>query len=464
MKKYLLIFVTTILLALSLSACGDNGSVEAPPATDMGDVGEDGNGIPMAPPGSEDGNGDGLDQSEQFFVVISINPEFKLHLNRNMEIIEVECLNQDAESLYPQMNLIGKTYEDGLEEILTKAIQNNYLSNNGKIQVNVKRSGGEFEQQERDYFDSMNQSTLDKVRQTSGLAINFVSQVTFDAEDYIIEEYNADGYLVHFAYIHGDGNLDHEYSRKYLSYSPLTYEETYHQPQEGTKVYTLTCDNNGVPVLKSWKEDNGDLFEDTLDNGQVTYRKHYDSVGVLWEEEWFTGDKVTRKLEYRYNVIGGESQGTKEVIEYVNDKKVKSTLTWDNGDTQVCTYENDKMTSKDKVYVSGSHDYWRYENDILVYYRGEFSDGTYSVEEYNNQGVLLYREGYIVMDGHKYTTTYTVGSNGLYTYSVHESNDGYKEEIFYDAQGKPSSWTERKSDGTISSGTYDANGNRIPQP
>ena len=62
----------------------------------------------------------------------------------------------------------------------------------------------------------------------------------------------------------------------------------------------------------------------------------------------------------------------------------------------------------------------------------------------------------------QHSTTYTVGSNGLYTYSIYESNDGYKAEIYYDAQGKPSSWTDTKPDGTVSSGTYDANGNRIP--
>ena len=121
------------------------------------------------------------------------------------------------------------------------------------------------------------------------------------------------------------------------------------------------------------------------------------------------------------------------------------------------------MISKDVVYDSGQiHEYSRYDNEVLIYYRSEFSDGTYSEKKYNSDGLLIFEEGYAAKFGDKHSTTYTVGSNGLYTYSIYESNDGYKAEIYYDAQGKPSSWTDTKPDGTVSSGTYDANGNRIP--
>ena len=84
-KKYLLILVTTILLAFGLCACGNNGSIEAPPQTDVGDGGEggeDSDGIPEAPPG------DDMDTSVAFYVTVSINPEFRLYVNKDMELIQ----------------------------------------------------------------------------------------------------------------------------------------------------------------------------------------------------------------------------------------------------------------------------------------------------------------------------------------------------------------------------------------
>ena len=105
----------------------------------------------------------------------------------------------------------------------------------------------------------------------------------------------------------------------------------------------------------------------------------------------------------------------------------------------------------------------RYTGEVKTYYYGEYADGTYSIEQYKENGLLIYREGYVAAWGFFHTTTCTVGSNGLYTYSIYQSNDGYVEEVFYDANGNKASWKSVHTDGSVHQGIFDVAGQYIEQ-
>ena len=50
-------------------------------------------------------------------------------------IIAVKCLNQDAEDLYSELDLLGQTYEAGFKKILEKAIQKGLVKNGHQLAV-----------------------------------------------------------------------------------------------------------------------------------------------------------------------------------------------------------------------------------------------------------------------------------------------------------------------------------------
>ena len=66
-------------------------------------------------------------------ITITINPEFKLFLDGEKRIIAVKCLNNDAESSYNEIELLGHVYEAGLNLIVEKAVEKNFITSSSKI-------------------------------------------------------------------------------------------------------------------------------------------------------------------------------------------------------------------------------------------------------------------------------------------------------------------------------------------
>ena len=68
---------------------------------------------------------------------VSINPEFELVLDEQGTVCDVICLNEDAKEVLAQGNLILKSYDEAMEELLTAAKNCGYLTDKSTVSVTV---------------------------------------------------------------------------------------------------------------------------------------------------------------------------------------------------------------------------------------------------------------------------------------------------------------------------------------
>ena len=53
---------------------------------------------------------------------ITINPEFRLYLDKQSKVVVVACLNQDAEDLFSETDLTGMDLEKAMPVIIQQAV------------------------------------------------------------------------------------------------------------------------------------------------------------------------------------------------------------------------------------------------------------------------------------------------------------------------------------------------------
>lgn len=70
-------------------------------------------------------------------VVVTINPQVKLYLDANSVIVGVEYLNEDAKAAFSDVDLTNVTMEDGMEKIISAAVEKNYLSDGKDVSIDV---------------------------------------------------------------------------------------------------------------------------------------------------------------------------------------------------------------------------------------------------------------------------------------------------------------------------------------
>ena len=103
-----------------------------------------------------------------------------------------------------------------------------------------------------------------------------------------------------------------------------------------------------------------------------------------------------------------------------------------------------------------------YTEGVKTWYHRQGPTGIYWEEHYTAQGVLCYEEFYNPTDeiGYPtgYTTVFTIGSNGLPTFSVNTTLDGNVYEVTYDGNGNAVSWKNIDKDGEVTTGKFDTSG------
>lgn len=71
-------------------------------------------------------------------LVVTINPEVRLYLNEQNEILAVEYLNQDAMEAYGDLKLEGQSCDAVVEQMVQAAIEQNYLKEGKDVTVKVE--------------------------------------------------------------------------------------------------------------------------------------------------------------------------------------------------------------------------------------------------------------------------------------------------------------------------------------
>ena len=83
---------------------------------------------------------------ENYAVVITvkINPELRIYLDENANVLAVEPVNEDAQELIAAMQLEGMTFETCMEKMIAHAHEMGYLKEDGTIQVTAEGDEEEF--------------------------------------------------------------------------------------------------------------------------------------------------------------------------------------------------------------------------------------------------------------------------------------------------------------------------------
>ena len=133
----------SIVMALSLCACGNNSKSEtsetlASSVTESSEMTV----LPTtAPPLPE--KEEVLKQAPEAYldaILIQINPSFLLYVNEFGEVIKGEALNEDAKSLMPQVALDGRNVNDALTDIVNASVNDGFLKDGGTVNITMMES------------------------------------------------------------------------------------------------------------------------------------------------------------------------------------------------------------------------------------------------------------------------------------------------------------------------------------
>lgn len=129
-------------MALVFSGCGKTGDVKESGAVESQTAVEQAEEVTETTEVSETV----FQIPENYAVVITvkINPELRIYLDENANVLAVEPVNEDAQELIAAMQLEGMTFETCMEKMIAHAHEMGYLKEDGTIQVTAEGDEEEF--------------------------------------------------------------------------------------------------------------------------------------------------------------------------------------------------------------------------------------------------------------------------------------------------------------------------------
>lgn len=76
-----------------------------------------------------------------YSLTVSINPLVELYFDAQDTVIGVAYLNQDAIDAYQELELVGKNMEDGMDLLVTTAVDKGYLKEDGTVDIELAKIG-----------------------------------------------------------------------------------------------------------------------------------------------------------------------------------------------------------------------------------------------------------------------------------------------------------------------------------
>ena len=429
-------------------------------------------------------------------LTISINPELELTLSSSYMILDAKALNEDAEALLAEIDIIGQPYEDGIVTVLGQAKDEGYLEKNITVNVSVEEiaDGGQsvvtkeiLNKPITDYQQTSGVSFNCQVK-TSGGAFNpnslTLASETDMGDGQILQKYiDSSGVERKHVQLYPDGTVVTQYFPKGLT-DPLkmTYTCTKEFP-DGTYEY-FTEDvgkTNGYIVYP--------------DGGRYTYIIHQIPTAYVWltTYAYYTyPDGTTTEIFYDnnelYYSISTDPDGRR------TESSPNGSITYHPDGTTTekqYIYENDQLVGEIEIQPDGSKivTEYSYENDMLVWRKATYEDGSTwetfyknneivrEVQTLPNGTVIEYENGkehFTPPGGSLEITHYPNGNektvnttwpNGDYRHVTYRENgkeltvimffDGVYEERNFDENGLLSSHFQREQDGRESTTYYE---------
>ncbi len=118
-------------------------------------------------------------------VVVTINPEARLYLDEDNNILAVEYLNADAKDAYEELALVGTSYTECLEKMVQSAIDKEYLKENKDVTVTVEEVVSE--KVSITTLNAAAEETVAQVTSSNDMTANIVVKVDETVEQTVAE-------------------------------------------------------------------------------------------------------------------------------------------------------------------------------------------------------------------------------------------------------------------------------------
>lgn len=80
---------------------------------------------------------DVIPEEYAYSLTVSINPEVKLYFDASDVIVGVEYKNEDAIDAYADLELVGASSKDGLNQLIDAAVEKDYLKDDGQVSIEL---------------------------------------------------------------------------------------------------------------------------------------------------------------------------------------------------------------------------------------------------------------------------------------------------------------------------------------
>ena len=401
-------------------------------------------------------------------VHITINPEFKLHLDNNGNVVQVDALNDDAKAVNDAIQLTGKSCENAITALLNETIRQGFLRDGGEVTVTVEISDNISNQ-----LDKWQKTVMDGV--TQALSANTINaNISFGAE--VIHAPNTppqndpagQGTQAGQANptIDANGNV-------------VTIDADGNTRMESPDGSVSVLRPDGTPVLLIFTE---------ADGTRVT--QHHDSNSVIIQDifEYPDGSQLTRFF-YSNGALMREVHTDRNGVETTQEYDSSGHLIPAGGKVDVngvCYYPD--YAGQSRVFVDEMGESWNNTYDAQGYlvesyrertdsmgfvwrdYMEQRDDGTVGTVTYhfwngNWEPTVMYHPNGVVskeilgQSGHGLSVGY-YDTNGRLTDVYGWDNFNLFNHLVYSADGSYVCYTTN-ADGSVSTFYYDANGNEI---
>ncbi len=392
MKKLIALFLAAVL-CFSLGACGGGTQTNS-------------NGTQQGP--------ENVTNKQIVAVVhIVINPEVKIRINNNGNVVDVECLNDDAKAVNEKISIAGVACEDAIVLILQETVNQGFLKDGGKIDITVSLA-----EEMSNETDIWNETIMDGVTQ-----------------------------------VQADNNLNIAIAFRFETMQP--------QKEENSDQTDPASQENPENNASHETDANGNTVIET-ENGVVTIDKNGNKVQEIYTAE--DGTVITQNYDENGDlsqVIHAAKDGSVVVQDYNEAGNIaQEKQTFSDGAVIIYIYDADGTLSFQREdRADGSWSEYTYKNGLPVKEIGEFFDGSATIRqetEFYENGNRKSAYTYNHSDSSYSEVRYY--ENGIKSYEYTFIDDVQYTERSYYADGNKKTDKFVEADGTIWDLTYNPDG------
>lgn len=322
--------ILALLLMLGLCACDSESGINSP-----------------APNG---GNNSGeTAQSKTITVYVTINPEFSLTLDGKMTILAVEAVNEDAETLFAELDVTGKSYDEGMCLVLNAAYDQGFLKDGGQVTFTVNMDDlstevndalsapiAAFEQEKGIQTDSSLSLQVDELpegvttTQIDGQTVYIDKQTNESGTAYYYykKKEPSPGDCIKIVTQWNPGWNDGALTTEYFEGVFMT-KMTFAYP-DGS--YAIEECENGMPVKWTYTGSDGSYTIEEYENGNRIYMESKLSSGTVVYDTYYTnGSLATRKYIFADGICRDEHFNPDGSYQYYSDSYAGGQEFWFSG-------------------------------------------------------------------------------------------------------------------------------------